>query len=169
MGLVAHSRSWRGSPRSMQVGAVPSKREPSKQASRHQIQHRRPCSRASRSWRRLLLPYQLGRRSRRLRRGLRSPLRVERHPDSDAVTVPSLLTAFDLQYLAGRDPTHLPLRERRLRLEESWSPAGTACSRCGGSRPTGWRLGSRCWGVATRATSPRTRQGRTSAAGRGPG
>jgi bifunctional non-homologous end joining protein LigD len=49
---------------------------------------------------------------------LRSRYDWLREPDPGAIATPPLLMAFDLMYLAGRDVTERPLRERRLRLEE---------------------------------------------------
>ena len=48
---------------------------------------------------------------------LRSRFDWLRDPDPDAVATPPLLMAFDLMYCGGRDLSHRPLRERRLRLE----------------------------------------------------
>jgi bifunctional non-homologous end joining protein LigD len=49
---------------------------------------------------------------------LRSRFDWLRDPHPDAVATPPVLTAFDVMYLAGRDLTQLPLRERRRRLED---------------------------------------------------
>lgn len=50
---------------------------------------------------------------------VRDPRRVERL----AATIPVVFMAFDILYLDGRDLTNSPLRDRRLRLEETVVPS----------------------------------------------
>jgi hypothetical protein len=63
--------------------------------------------------------------------------------------------AFDALYQDRRDLTVRLLRDRRARL------GSELVFRCGGSRRTAWRRGSRWSSAGTRATLPRTRRARS--------
>jgi bifunctional non-homologous end joining protein LigD len=91
-------------------------------------------------------------------------LRRRQPPD---VATPPLFMAFDCLYHRGQDLRARPLTTRRNVLEDVLDDQDLVLPV---RRPTtGSRLGSRCWSVATRAWSLRTRSRPTAGAGRSPG